>query len=579
MPKWSSYITRFLLLMALSILGLAVLFYGMSSYYFSDISSATNYDTLEENLSGAAAVLKAYQEGALDRQALVTAVNPRINADKSFYMLLDQNKQVLAYTSAAAPYFAGDNLETLLSALREEGTAVIPNPAAGTMIVMMGQKAEGGYILAGRTMQMYSGMVFSFRSRLLISMVMVLLFTLLLSTFMVRKAARPARLITEMATRLTQGEQVLLPENLPGQEMREIARALNYMSRTVAQAFKELRQEKETMSLILEGLNEGILAADEKGTLLHENAAARQLLGKEDSPAYRTVMAALLEDNAAAQWEGKLQWGDAILLYAVSRLPHDEEGDRRGTVALVRDITEEERLERTRHDYVANISHELRTPLASIRGLAEGLRDGMVTEAPDQNRYHSMIVEEAKRLSRLVNDLLELSSLQSNPSTFEMERVDPNELIYDLHDRNGSLFAQKGVAFDRCLPSDPLPFIRSNEDRLAQVLTIFLDNARKFTPAGGCVTLGAEVAPGGVRFFVRDTGIGMDEETKRLAFERFHQAERGRSSKGSGLGLSIAREILQKLDVTISVESQPGKGSEFSFIIAQTANSSALSMV
>ena len=107
----------------------------------------------------------------------------------------------------------------------------------------------------------------------------------------------------------------------------------------------------------------------------------------------------------------------------------------------------------------------------------------------------------------------------------------------------------------------------SNEDRLAQVLTIFLDNARKYTPAGGTVTLGAEKAPGGVRFFVRDTGIGMDEETRRMAFERFHQAERSRSDKGSGLGLSIAREILQKMDVAIRLESQLGQGSEFSFVI------------
>ena len=216
---------------------------------------------------------------------------------------------------------------------------------------------------------------------------------------------------------------------------------------------------------------------------------------------------------------------------------------------------------------MANISHELRTPLASMRGLAEGLRDGMVTEEKDRQRYYSIIVNEVTRLSRLVNDLLELSSLQSNPAAFEMETVDPNELIYELHDRNGSLFVEKGLAFVRSLPEEPLPDVWSNEDRLAQVLTIFLDNARKYTPAGGTVTLGAEKTPGGVGFFVRDTGIGMDEETRRMAFERFHQAERSRSDKGSGLGLSIAKEILQKMDVAIRLESQLGQGSEFSFVI------------
>ena len=262
-----------------------------------------------------------------------------------------------------------------------------------------------------------------------------------------------------------------------------------------------------------------------------------------------------------------------MLFYAVSRLPAEEGKAHRGTVALIRDITEEERLERTRHDYVANISHELRTPLASIRGLAEGLRDGMVSEEQDRQRYYHIIAEEGNRLARLVNDLLELSSLQSNPAAFEMERVDPNEVVYELHDLNGSLFREKGIAFERELPEEALPDIRSNEDRLTQVLTIFLDNARKYTNAGGTVTLGARKEEAGVCFFVRDTGIGMDEETKRLAFERFHQAEKGRTDKGSGLGLSIAREILQKLQVEIRVESEVGKGSEFSFVIAEKEKS------
>ena len=117
------------------------------------------------------------------------------------------------------------------------------------------------------------------------------------------------------------------------------------------------------------------------------------------------------------------------------------------------------------------------------------------------------------------------------------------------------------------MPQEELPVISSNEDRLSQVLTIFLDNARKFTREGGTVTLGAGKEEKGVCFFVQDTGIGMDEETRKLAFERFHQAEAGRSAKGSGLGLSIAREILKKMGVEIQLESALGKGSTFRFLI------------
>ena len=570
MPERLSSVSRFLLLITLFALGVTVVFFSLSSYFFSDISIASNYSALTASVRAAGELLSRYQAREIGGEELRAAVNPVLNGDGEFYMLLDDQQQVLAYTESAAPYFAGSTLPALLEAAGRSESAVARRREDGGAALLVAMKAPGGYVLAGRPMRQYSGAVLSFRSRLLLSLGAVMVFVVLLGMVSARRASRPSRIITEMAGRLKEGEQVTLPENLPGRDMREIAAALNYMSRTVARSISDLKYEKETMALVLEGLTEGILAVDEKGKILHENAAAWQLLGSGEAPAYGAVMAALREDRPEDHWAQKYFSGDRVLYFAISRLPQkDKTGQSRGTVALIRDITEQERLERTRHDYVANISHELRTPLASIRGLGEGLRDGLVTEAEDRKRYYNIIVQEVTRLSRLVNDMLELSSLQSNPAAFEMEKVDPNELIYDLHDRNGSLFAEKGLDFIRSLPEEPLPDILSNEDRLSQVLTIFLDNARKYTPEGGSVTLGAEQAGDGIRFFVRDTGIGMDEETQRLAFERFHQAERGRSDKGSGLGLSIAREVLQKMGVEIALQSAPGQGSEFSFVIGK----------
>ena len=567
MRRLSSF-GRILLLSLLFIVGLAVVMFALSSYFFSDIYTATQYSAVSEGLRAAEKLLAQYRAGNVDRAELWDAVNPVLSMDGAFYMLLDEDRQVLCYTEQAAPYFAGSALPQLLDAADKDESAVVRGREGGKLYMLAGYKTEGGYALAGRPMRILSGAAFSFQRRMLISAVLVLLGILLMGIITAHRAARPARIIREMAGRVVEGEHVELPENLPGAETREIAAALNHMSRAVARAIGDLKQEKETMALILEGLSEGILAVDGNGRRLHENAAAWQLLGGEDTDAYRAVTEALRENREEAQWGQKYTAGDRVLYFAVSRLPAgDNARDNPGTVALIRDITEQERLERTRHDYVANISHELRTPLASIRGLGEGLRDGLVTEDKDRVRIYNIIVEEATRLSRLVNDLLELSSLQSNPAAFEMEKVDPNELIYDLHDRNGSLFNEKRLAFQRLLPDEPLPDIVSNEDRLSQVLTIFLDNARKYTPEGGTVTLGAEKAPGGIRFFVKDTGIGMDEETQRLAFERFHQAERGRSDKGSGLGLSIAKEILEKMGVKIALKSAPGRGSEFSFVI------------
>ena len=568
MLKLSSSFSRLLLLILIIIVGVSVAMVALSSFYFQDIYAASLYDTVTGGLREAEKMYTLHQIGLISSNSLYQAVNPPLNSNGDFYMMLTPYRQVVAYTESSAPYFTGGMLTSLLDALDKEDSALVRKQVGGRTALIVGMKSDLGYVLAGRPMRTLSGAAITFRNRMLISMGVVLLAMVVVSIVSARRAVRPARIITEMAGRLVEGEQVTLPENLPGKEVRELAGALNQMSASVAQAISALKYEKDTMALILEGLSEGILAVDEKGGILHENAAAWLLLGGEDTDAYKAVMNALRQEREDDQWDEKFTAGDRILYFAVSRLPSESKLPRsRGTVALIRDITEQEHLERTRHDYVANISHELRTPLASIRGLGEGLRDGLVTDEKDRQRYYNIIVEEVTRLSRLVNDLLELSSLQSNPAAFEMERVDPNELIYDLHDRNSSLFSEKQITFVRDLPEDPLPDIRSNEDRLAQVLTIFLDNARKFTPEGGEVTLGAEKTDAGTRFFVRDTGIGMDEETQRLAFDRFHQAERSHSGKGSGLGLSIAKEVLQKMGVEIQLESALGKGSEFSFVI------------
>lgn len=566
MPKQSSLIGKFWVQMVLGLLITALVLLWLSSYLFIDSYSAASFSIMRETAGQARNLLSRYAAGEITKEELHTAVNPVLSVNGGFFMLLDRNQQVLAYTEAAAPYFAGDMTPSLLKELQEERSATVQKEEGNRMISLIGERTRDGFVIVGRSTRPFRGAAVTFRSRLIFSGMAVLLVVMLASLWAAVRTSKPARLITRMAEQLAQGKQVTVPENLPGKEMQKLAVALNYMSGRVASAINDLKYEKDTMALVLEGLNEGILAIDGEGNILHENEAAWKLLGGADCPAHQAVMAALREDRPAQSWDGRWVGPDCVLYFAISRLPADASRSR-GVVALIRDITEQERLERTRHDYVANISHELRTPLSSIRGLGEGLRDGMVTEENDRTRYYNIIVNEANRLSRLVNDLLELSSLQSNPAAFETERVDPNELIYDLYDRNLALFTENGLTFERELPREPLPDILSNEDRLSQVLAIFLDNARKYTKAGGTVTVGAGRGDNGVRFFVRDTGIGMDEETKALAFERFHQAEKGRSDKGSGLGLAIAREIMQKMELSIQVESEVGKGSEFSFVI------------
>ena len=573
MPKWRSYITRFLLLAASSVLSISVLLFFLSTYLFSSITDNAVRTSLISTLTAGETLLKDYAAGRISHDLLRERANPVINSSGEFLLIMDEYGAVIAYTDAAVPYLVGPDAEDLIRALQQSDEVQVASIRhQGGSALMAGIRCDDGYVLAGTTLLTAVQTNASFQKQLLGWVSISVLVILIISYIATKRMGRPARILADAASKIINGEDVLLPDTLRG-EMSDIARGFNHMSRTVARAFQDLRHEKETMHLVLEALHEGVYAMDEDDQVLHLNSAALRLLGGVDTAAaaavresIRQVILTPPEEGVMPIYTGHVTQDERLLEFIVTPLP-DHPTSRRGASALIRDITEQERLERTRHDYVANISHELRTPLASMRGLAEGLRDGLVTDPGEQMRYFNILVNEVTRLSRLVNDLLELSGLQSNPGSFEMEKVDPGQTVWELHDLNLSLFEEKKIAFTFSLPEEELPMVISNEDRINQVLTIFLDNARKYTPEGGHVEIGAHLHPDGVRFFVRDDGIGMDEDTCRHAFDRFHQAEKSHSGKGSGLGLAIAREVMQKLDVEIHLVSALNEGSEFSFVL------------
>ena len=560
--RLSSFLTRYFLLVAAAVLVTELAIMGLSEYLSALSRTQTSREELQSAVSQADRLLEKYSKGQITRAALAQAVNPTLNTTDTFWMLLDASGAVVAYTERAVPYFSGDRLENYKAMLDSADTLFIQESELGSLLVMLGVKTENGYIFAARPTTLFNEASYSFRSNLLMVAMPLFLLMILLFTMAGRRVSKPVTVLTNAADRISGGEKVEMDEDMPG-ELGQVARALNTMSGAVSQSMRQVRAERETLRQVLEGVSEGILALDEKDEIIHENKAALELLGGRQDPAYEKVL------HALGKFEGKeteilrIDRGEQKLECLLSPLP----GDEGGHIALIRDITSQELLEQTRFDYVANISHELRTPLANMRGLAEGLRDGLVTDERDRERYYGIIVDEVKRLSRLVNDLLELSGLQSNPAAFEMDQTEPTELLWELFDLNKKLFSEKKQALLLDLPGEDLPAIITNEDRLSEVLTIFLDNARKYTPEGGEIILGAHETEKGVRFFVKDNGIGMDEDTRRLAFDRFHQADRSHSAKGSGLGLSIAREILRKMGVEIALVSAPGKGSEFSFIL------------
>ena len=563
-------LTQFGLMIVLLLIISAAALWRISGQLSASTFTATDRAELNRAIETAENWLQQLDHGAVSRDELRRRVNPELNPGQVFMMLLDPQERVIAFSDNGVAYFGRERVARLTKRLRDEGAFSLSEEETGTWALVVGKRTEAGYyIITGQPTRVYRSTLASYRNRLVVWLIPGLLLLSGTLLFLSLISAKPLRKLKAAAQAVARGETVNLDTDLPG-EAGAVALAFNRMSRQVSATIGDLAREGENRRRLLEALDEGIIALTVEGKLLDSNSAARKLLG-EGSPAWDQVMAALsgaLRNQRPDRL--RISRGEDVLEAVITLLP--AEGARSGVMAVIRDITEAERLERTRFEYVANISHELRTPLANMRGLSEGLRDGLVTDEQERVRYYGIIVDEVRRLSRLVNDLLELSGLQSNPAAFEMERVQPTEVMFELFDLNKQMFSDHRQALLLDIPEEDLPEIITNEDRLSEVLTIFLDNARKYTPEGGKIVLGAHVVmtdglETGIRFFVRDNGIGIDEEAQRHIFDRFHQADKSHASKGSGLGLSIAREILLKMNVEIALKSAPGEGSEFSFVL------------
>lgn len=231
-------------------------------------------------------------------------------------------------------------------------------------------------------------------------------------------------------------------------------------------------------------------------------------------------------------------------------------------------IKERNQLEQMRKDYIANISHELKSPLASIKALTETLADHVVTEPSRINQYYSIILRETAHLEKLIYDLLELSRLQSEVVAFKKKIVNTNQLIKQVSEPFSILAEDMELQFEITDQAKKLPLTYTNEDRMMQVLTILLDNAFKFAPENGHIVIDAECTNKKVNILVSDNGPGISKEFLPYIFERFKQADSSHNTAGSGLGLSIAHEIMVRLGEEIQIgKSRFNSGTTFTISI------------
>lgn len=340
--------------------------------------------------------------------------------------------------------------------------------------------------------------------------------------------------------------------------------------------------EKSKMESMVESMAEGLLMFDEEGQLVVLNPAARWMLGyierEVDFPGLLerlqgSDLASLLEESPAREEglrgiEVHLDGPQAMVLGVDINPVRDAEGKRIGTAVTLRDITREKQLEQAKDNFLSTVSHELRTPLFSIRGFLELILNDKVPDAEKRKHFLTLVYEQSKHLNNLVDDLLDISRRESGRLEIKMEAVSMHDVIHRVAQCLGNGTAEKGIDLQVSLPAR-LPTVQGDAERLEQVVTNLVHNGIKFTPQGGEVVIKACVKDEDLMVQVSDTGIGIPADKLPNLFQRFYQVNGSatREAGGAGLGLYIAKQIVEGHGGRIWAESTLGQGSTFSFTI------------
>ncbi len=437
---------------------------------------------------------------------------------------------------------------------------------------------DGGYIIYIRDDK---ASVAELQQMLLSAVLQALLFGLaiavLLSVMLAKTISRPIENLTRSAKLVAAGDFTSKPPAYSTDEIGVLTQTFNDMSQALEDTLDAVANERNKLSAVFEHMTDGIIALSRQGDLLHINAAAQTLLAVGDAAHldYAALGAPLtmdeilaIESGSAEERIAKVNGRDLRFFYT----PFGSEEHEGGVIVVIYDITEQERLNTARREFVADISHELRTPLTNVRSYAETILSDDEMPPALRARFMQVILNETDRMTRLVRDLLTISKLDYGRMDWHLHTFVPDELIRNIVDAS-NLEAQKRGQTLTLSVEGPLPPVSADYDRLGQVYMNIITNAIKYTPNGGKICVTARTVDGGAEITVADNGMGIPKNDLPHIFDRFYRVDKARSreSGGSGLGLAIAKEFIQNLKGTIRIESEQNEGTTVSVWLPEAA--------
>ncbi len=368
-----------------------------------------------------------------------------------------------------------------------------------------------------------------------------------------------------------------LENNLNGKdEIELLSLYLLKITDYLNQQNEELKLERKTLNAVLNQMTDAVLIVDEGGTVQLSNPASERLFNfKKEDTSGKSIIEILRNHQLFDLWktcrkerqqiEITIEINPNKLFVQAIAKPLDEIF-LGGVLLVIQDLTRVRQLEKIRSDFVSNVSHELRTPIASIKALSDTLQEGALEDPPAARRFLNRMDVEIDSLTQMVQELLELSKIESGRVPLRKIIISPKVLVDQAIERMQVQAERSGLSLSPDIP-DFLPEILVDPDKIGQVFVNLLHNAIKFTPPGGVINVRVQDEPTEITFSIEDTGIGIDSNSVNRIFERFYKTDPARSTGGTGLGLSITKHIIEAHNGKVWVESKLGIGSKFFFSI------------
>lgn len=436
------------------------------------------------------------------------------------------------------------------------------------------------------------------RHTVLVATLLASLGATLLAVLIADRTTRPARWLTAVVRRLADGDLSARLFLTDRDEIGVLATAVNQMAERFQETVTSLGDERARLATILDHMADGVLIVDERGRVRLINPAASRLLGiSREAPADGSLAELARDHRLIRLWQQcrsrQQEQSETVEMDRRGPFLHVIATPLRGAgsgtcLIILQDLTRVRRLESVRRDFISNVSHELRTPLASLKAVADTLRDGALEDPAEAQRFLDRMDIEIDMLSQMVQELLDLSRIESGRTQPRLVEVAAAELILPPVERLRPQADRAGLTLQARVPAD-LPFVQADPDQIRRAITNLVHNALKFTPPGGRVEVSASaldtrgqhllppeapalqadaLAPGlWVVITVEDTGVGIPSDDLPRIFERFYKADRARSGGGTGLGLAIVKHIVHAHGGHIWAHSVEGQGSTFYVVL------------